>query len=146
VFKKNQKKKIMRNPTEVKHAGLPYKLVFYSHESAHDQDYLFHLYNKIKKKKEFFIVMNCTVNIEKDLLNSVNDKRLLAYGTFKHTFDLPELEFIEKHGSILEIHEINIYDTKVRNRRIINEARKNMRCMICKRPLYPYSDLRPSHH
>jgi len=26
------------------------------------------------------------------------------------------------------------------------DCRKNMRCMICKRPLFPYSDLRPSHH
>jgi len=25
-------------------------------------------------------------------------------------------------------------------------VRKNMRCMICKRPLFPYSDLRSSHH
>lgn len=30
--------------------------------------------------------------------------------------------------------------------KMFSEARKNMRCMICKRPLFPYSDLRLSHH
>lgn len=152
MFEKNKRIKIMRNPSEVKHAGLPYKLLLYTHELHHDQKDLFTFYNKIKQKQDHIIIMNCTVNIKKDNLDVSSfsedtgiNKRLLAPGTFTNTFCLPELEFIEKHGKILRIHAINMYKTR-KNEKILNEARKNMRCIICNKPLYPYSDLRPSHH
>jgi len=96
--------------------------------------------------------MNCTAKFKKKSLEISNfydkigfNKSMLTSDTFHDTFCPSEVEFIEKHGEILRIHEINILK-KRKKEEILTVARKNMRCLICEDPLYPYSDLKVSRH
>ena len=149
MVENNKRIKILRNRSEVKHAGLPHKLMLYTNELNHDQNDLFKFYNTTKSKQDYIIIMNCTGVFKKQNLEissfcaTTGIKK--STGTFKNTFCLSELEFIEKHGEILQIHAINILK-KRKEEEILTVARRNMRCLICNKPLYPYSDLQVSRH
>jgi len=90
---------------------LPNKLLFYSHESEYNQQKLFEIY-QLAKQNNLGVIMNCTVNLPKNnayILNRFKDKSMFGYGTFDICLCTPELNFIEKYGKILEIHEISLY-------------------------------------
>ena len=99
-------------PSIMEKSELPTKLVFCSHESNHNQKELFKIY-KIAKKNGYGCIMKVSIElpyINPYILNNFGTgKSLFSYGKFKTSLCTPELEFVEKYGKIIYIHEINIY-------------------------------------
>ena len=97
---------------------LPYKLLFYSHESKYTSDKLMEIYNKFKK--DYGVIMKATIYLPKEnayILNNFKDiginKSLFAYGEFVVSLCTPELNFVENNsGKIIKIHQIAIYNIK----------------------------------
>lgn len=99
-------------PSIMKNEFLPTKLIAYLHEGKRSNKELMSIYNKFKGM--FGIIANVTVNIPKKFAYILNDfglgKTSFAYGkNINLTLCSPELNFIEKHGKIVKIHEINVY-------------------------------------
>jgi len=98
---------------------LPYKLLFYSHESKYTSDKLMEIYNKFKK--DYGVIMKATIYLPKEnayILNNFKDiginKSLFAYGEFVVSLCTPELNFVENNGGkIIKIHQIAIYNIKL---------------------------------
>jgi len=103
-------------PYIMRKSFLPTKLLFSSHESNYNQKDLFKIY-KLSVKKGFGCIMKATININYDnpyiLHNFGTGKSLFSYGTFKVSICTPEINFIEKYGKLITIHEINIYKMKI---------------------------------
>ncbi len=102
-------------PSIMEKKKLPVKLLFYSHETKYNQETLFRIYNE-SKRLGFGIIMNCTIELPKNnayILNNFNTgKSLFAYGIFNCSLCQPELEFVERYGKILSIHEISVYQMR----------------------------------
>jgi len=109
----------------MKEEELPYKLIAYYHENHYENDIkrshkeLMKAY-RLAIKENYGIIAKCTIKLGIDdayILNKFNNsKSMFAYGKFKVSLCTPELEFVEKYGEIITIHEINIY----RIRKIFN--------------------------
>lgn len=76
------------------------------------------LYYKLKDKYHIIAKVKVKINKENAYLlsnyryDTNNTKLRFAYGKFIETFCLPELEFIDKYGKILEFYELAIYEKK----------------------------------
>lgn len=113
-------------PGIMKDKLLPYKLVFYSHESKYSSDKLMEIYNKFKK--DYGIIMKATISLPKNdayILNNFKDiginKSLFAYGEFSVVLCTPELDFVENNnGKIIKIHQICVYKVKPIFREFVN--------------------------
>ena len=99
----------------MKKRELPYKLILYRHESNHSNNSLMKLY-KTYRKKGYGVIVKATISLPYDnayILNRFNQsKSMFGYGIFKVCLCTPELEFVEKYGKVITIHEINIYKTR----------------------------------
>ncbi|MFX0069878.1 MAG: DNA polymerase [Candidatus Hermodarchaeota archaeon] len=124
-------------PKPMKEMKLPTKLLFYSHESDKkligfnddddvsitdltDKNYkniskkLMRIYNLYKK--DYGIITRATIFIPKKYAYLLYDfglgKTSFAWGKFEIVLCSPELEFVERYGKIIKIHEINIYEVR----------------------------------
>lgn len=123
-------------PLPMKEMNLPIKLIYYSHESdkkligfneedvsvidLKDDDYqsisekLMQIYDFYKK--DFGIIARATIFIPKKYAYLLYDfgmgKTSFAWGKMEIVLCTPELNFVEKYGKILKIHEINVYEVK----------------------------------
>lgn len=99
----------------MKKRELPYKLIAYLHESNHSNKELMKIY-KLYRKKGFGVIAKTTISLPYNnayIMNKFNNsKSMFGYGIFKVCLCTPELNFVEKYGKVITIHEINIYRTK----------------------------------
>lgn len=104
-------------PSIMKKMRLPIKLIAYLHEGLHSNKELMKIY-KFAKRKKYGIIAKVSIELKEPytyILNNFRDidfkKSVFAIynNDYKITLCLPELEFIEKYGKIIKIHEINIY-------------------------------------
>jgi len=107
-------------PSIMKEKRLPIKLIAYLHEGLHSNIFLRKVYN-IAKRKKYGIIAKVSIQLKEPntyILNNFRDinfkKSVFAIydNDYKITLCLPELEFVEKYGKIIKIHEINIYKMK----------------------------------
>jgi hypothetical protein len=99
-------------PFIMKNYKVPTKLVFNGSESLYGSDKLKRVYN-IAVKNNYVCIINATIILDKEnayILKSVNGKSVFTYGSFKIAICQPEIEFIQKYGKILKIHELNVYE------------------------------------
>lgn len=122
-------------PYIMKNMKLPTKLIYYSHESdkklcgKSDEDCYIDLtdeeYNLISDnlmqvyqnfKRDYGIIARCTVFLPKKYAYVLNDfglgKTSFVWGKMEVCLASPELDFVERHGKIIKIHEINVYEVK----------------------------------
>jgi len=98
----------------MKNRELPTKLVGWFHESKHSNSKLKKIY-QISKDNNYGIIIKATIELSKEnayILNKFKEKSLFVYGQFKISICTPEIEFVEKYGKIIKIHQISIYKTE----------------------------------
>ncbi len=99
-------------PYVMKEFAVPTKLVFNSTESVYGQKGLRKIYD-IARKNNYSCIINATIELnEKNayILQSFKGKSIFTYGIFDVSICQPEIDYIEKYGKILEIHELNVYE------------------------------------
>lgn len=100
------------------------------------------------KMSEFFEEIEKTKNFDElmNIIDSIADKYQISLGNFYAT-----LYKIKKNNLLNEsVFKLFKKETLKYLKKIFPttqlSARKNMRCMICDTPLFPYSVVKPSHH
>ena len=102
-------------PDIMRKVNVPTKLLYNTNECTYSQNKLFKIY-ELAKENELGVIMNCTIELPIDnayIISKFNGKSMFAEGRFKVSCCSPELDFIEKNGKLLAIHEISVY--RVRN-------------------------------
>jgi len=101
-------------PTTMKNRKLPVKLLGWFHESKHTNDKLLQIY-QMSKDNGYGIIIKATIELSKEnayVLNKFKGKSLFVFGRFEISLCTPEIEFVEKYGEIICIHEISVYKTE----------------------------------
>jgi len=101
-------------PDAMKRYKLPTKMVGWFHETKHSNEELMKIFEQ-SKKFNYGIIIKATINLSKHnayILSKIKNKSLFVYGEFKISLCSPEIEFVEKYGQIIKIHQISVYKTE----------------------------------
>jgi len=102
-------------PYTMKTKPLPTKLICWFHETNHSQEQLFKIY-QISKDNNYGLIIKATIDLSEEnayILNKFEYKSLFVCGRFQISLCTPEIEFVEKYGKIIKIHQINVYKTEM---------------------------------
>lgn len=102
-------------PFFMKTKKLPVKLVGYYNQFEYKQSKIDKMFNKYLNNNDFSIIANCKINLPQKyayILVKTKNKSMFMKGEFNITLTSPELQYVEKHGKILEIKELSIYENK----------------------------------
>ena len=105
-------------PYVMKNFELPYKLVFWCAFPEYDKKKLAKIVQECKNN--FALIIRCKINLpqkfayilQKSKVNN-QDKSIFLSGIFQTVLTSPEIDFVEKHGKILEVSEISVYKKRI---------------------------------